>query len=121
MKEKMIIGAATSFGTFGFYRGCQSYDYKYKQDIIEYNKKLEIYNKDIIKYPTIHFAEPHKPCKFYITGMLFGFHGSFLYVNPISAIVYFSKEIYIAEIYLRNLEDEKKTEFYNDPLKIFIL
>ena len=129
MTKNKLASIMICFGIGGFYRGTQSYDYKYKLDIKKYNENIEKYNNDIkkydndiITYPTINFNEPkfpNKPSKFYITNILFGCYGSMLYVSPIPGIFYIGKELYIMEIYWRNLEDAKKTKFYNDPLELY--
>lgn len=125
---KKIFAGAFLWSGLGFYRGLQHYDYTHKQDIQEYNEKMVRYNRDmkkhsidIQKYPDIHFdppKQPLQPYKYYTDNVLNGIWGSLLYLSPYPGIFFAGKEIYILEINLRNLEDEKKTKYYN-TLTIF--
>lgn len=117
-----IMVFASSWGVLGYYRGTQHYDYtckiemeKYNEKMIEYKKATEKYNIEKIKYSYAY--EPtlpsNKPAKYYITNIMFGLYGSCLYIYPLSGLLYFFKEIYRLEVYLRNLPDEKKKRYYN--------
>jgi hypothetical protein len=75
--------------SLGFVRGLNAYDYDYK------------------KYPT------HDNSYLYSKKGLFGIAGLCLYINPILIWLTIPKEIYRLEINLRDLEDEKKGDFYN--------
>ena len=125
MHHHSIIKIATSgWGMYGFYRGTQHYSYTYNEDMEKYNQKLhfdynkdmERYNDNINKYPTICFHKPVapiKPTKFYMTSMLYGLAGSFLYLYPVTGVIYIFKEIYRLEINVRGIDDAKKTSYYN--------
>jgi hypothetical protein len=113
---------ASSWGVLGYYRGTQHYDYKckiemekYNEKMVEYNKAIEKYNIEKIRYSYAYekTLPSNKPAKYYITNILFGLYGSCLYIYPLSGLLYFFKEIYRLEVYLRNLPDEKKKRYYN--------
>lgn len=125
--KKLFAGAFLWSGV-GFYRGLKDYDYTHKQDIKEYNEQMVRHNRDmkkysvdVQKYPDIHFnppKQPLKPYKYYTDTLVYGIWGALLYLAPYPGIFFAAKEIYILEINLRNLEDEKKTKYYN-TLTIF--
>jgi hypothetical protein len=75
----------------GFYRGVNYYKYKHNK----YESK-----------------EPY----FYISSIGYGFYGLGLYSNPILIPFTIYKELYRLEINIRNLEDEKNSDFYNEIL-----
>jgi len=50
----------------------------------------------------------------YVNSVCYGFFGIVMYINPIFLPVFVYKEIYRLEVNLRNLENEKKTNCYND-------
>jgi hypothetical protein len=52
----------------------------------------------------------------YVTSMVYGFVGIVIYANPFLLPFTIYKEIYRFEVDVRNLEDEKKTSFYNSLL-----
>jgi hypothetical protein len=87
--KEIFIGAFTSWSVLGFKRGIDDYNYKYKKLS---NKKTYLYSKKI----------------------LFGFSGALLYACPIFYLITIPKEIYRLEVNLRSLEDEKKTDYYNE-------
>ena len=87
-----ITGYASWCG-LGFYRGMKSY--KYKLDNNEYKK-----NKNYL----------------YSDSIIYGFYGVILYMNPPMFPFTIYKELYRLEVNLRNLEDEKKTEYYHDMI-----
>jgi hypothetical protein len=97
-KTKPILNAYSILGwsifggwcSLGFARGLNAYDYYY------------------IKYPT------HNNSYLYSNKGLFGIAGLCLYINPILIWITIPKEIYRLEVNLRNMEDEKKGDFYNE-------
>lgn len=89
--SKTLIGCCASWGGLGFIRGINSYKYNYYK--YETNKPY-IYSRSIIN----------------------GFFGIIIYANPVLIPILIYKEIYRLEINLRNLENEKKSNFYNDLL-----
>lgn len=122
--KSRIMVFASSWGVLGYHRGTQHYDYtckikmeNYTEKMVEYNKAMEKYNIEKIKYSYAYALEPklpsNKPAKYFITNILFGLYGSCLYIYPLSGLLYFFKEIYRLEVYLRNLPDEKKKRYYN--------
>jgi len=50
----------------------------------------------------------------YVNSVCYGFFGIVMYINPFFLPVFVYKEIYRLEVNLRNLENEKKTNCYND-------
>ena len=87
-----IIAATVGWGSLGFYRGLNEYDYKYEQ-----NKKMG--RRELYLYSG----------KF--TGGLFG---CLFYLNPFLTIFMVSKEIYRLEVNLRGMDTEKQTAKYNE-------
>ena len=90
LKKSMIIGS-TGLSSLGFIRGVNSYKFSHNK----YDEKENF---------------------LYLNSILYGLLGGFIYVNPIFFPIVIYKETYRLEIYLRNLESEKKTNFYNDIL-----
>lgn len=76
-------------GSLGFKRGVDSY-----------------YYETYIKYAKL--KEPF----FYSKSFLYGTIGSVMYMSPILFFLV-PKEIYRLEVNLRNLEEEKKKDYYN--------
>ena len=91
--------AAGCWGLLGFKRGMHEYDYNYNK----YNNKED---KDKI----IQYNKPY----LYSVKILLGIGGVILYTNPLIAIPFvIPREIYRLEVNLRNMEDEKKGDYYN--------
>lgn len=86
MKNKYFIATIcyTSWCGLGFIRGINSYKY------------------DKIKEPYI-----------YSDSIIDGLIGIFVYGNPILLPLFIHKELYRLEVNIRNLENEKKSKFYN--------
>ena len=85
------IAPVSACSLLGFKRGIESYDYNHRPNC----KSKESY--------------------MYSSRIFYGFVGGVLYLNPILLIVRFiPKEIYRAEVYIRNLEKEKQTDYYNE-------
>jgi len=82
----------SSWCGLGFIRGINSY--KYNLDKYKNKENKENY--------------------LYLTSVCYGFFGIGLYFNPFLLPFSLHKEIYRLEVNLRNLEDEKKTEYYNN-------
>ena len=84
--RKILYTAATAWGSLGFTRGVQHYNY-------QSTKRNE---------------------KFYYSSALgFGIGGVFIYANPILVFVTVSKEIYRLEVSMRkDLQDEINTDTY---------
>lgn len=91
-KKNLLYLICTGWGTLGFNRGLNQYEYEYKYD--NYYKKPYFYTD--------------KLC----TGIL----GLFIYINPGFIPITFYKEIYRLEIKLRGFEEEKETKNYNKIL-----
>ena len=120
--NKYLLGRvfAGCLGTLGFYRGVKSYNYEhnihmesYKKDMIYYNKEKERYSKNKYLDTTYEARQPVKPSYFYFSMIGYGLFGIMIYVNPIMLPIVFVKEMYRLEINLRNIDNEKKTIFYN--------
>ena len=86
-----------SWSALGFIRGLNSYDYNYS------NNKL---------YK--HHEKAKQP--FYFDKLVWGFAATFAYINPGILPFVLYKEIYRLEVNLRGLEDEKKTDYYNEVI-----
>ena len=84
----MIIGC-TSWCGLGFYRGIN----KYKYNLNKYDIKK--------KY-------------LYSASMINGLFGVCMYVNPAFVPIIMYKELYRLEVNIRNLQDEKNNEHYNN-------
>ncbi len=99
---------ATVWGMYtglGFYRGVQSQKFMVDKD-----------NQHAQEMATIRNNE-YKPEKImYSKCILHGLFGGIVYNNLFFMPVTISKEVYRLEINLRNIEDGKKTEFYNSVL-----
>lgn len=91
-KRVLLKGGPAAWTLLGFKRGLDSYDYKYNKQCNKNNPYL------------------------YSTKISYGLFGSFIYINPIALIITLSKEIYRFEVWARNLDEEKTTDYYNDLL-----
>jgi hypothetical protein len=89
-KSIIIIGYSGWCG-IGFIRGQKSYKY-------EINKPKN----------TENFLYSHS--------ILYGLVGIFIFANPLFIPIMAYKELYRFEVDIRNLEDEKKSSFYNKIL-----
>lgn len=96
---KSIVAITTVFGwpILGFKRGLNSYDYNYEQN--------KLYKH-------------HKPAKnsLYLDKLAWGICSAIAYLNPFTGLIGLYKEVYRLEVNLRGLEDEKKTDYYNEVL-----
>ena len=97
---KRIIGLIPIFGwtSLGFIRGLNSYNYNYS------NNKLYRNSEKAAKPPL------------YLHKIAWGVGGIFWYLNPVTFCFVLYKEVYRIEVNLRGLEDEKKTDYYNEVL-----
>ena len=93
MNNKYKIGLVcyTSWCGLGFVRGVNSHIY--------------MHNKLNPKDPVI-----------YSNSVIYGLFGLIMYANPILFPIGIHKEIYRLEVNMRNLENEKKSKYYNDLL-----
>lgn len=91
-RASRIIAATVGWGSLGFYRGLNEYDYKYEQNKKMGRRELYLYSGKI-------------------TGGLFG---CLFYLNPFLAIFMVSKEMYRLEVNLRGMEPEKQSAKYNE-------
>ena len=92
MTTSRIIAATVGWGSLGFCRGLNEYDYKYAKNKKNGKQKTYLYSG-----------------KF--TG---GLIGCIFYLNPLLFIVTIPKEIYRLEVNLRGIEYEKTTDRYNE-------
>ena len=83
-KKYIAIICYTGWCGLGFIRGINSYKY------------------DKIKKPYI-----------YSDSLVDGLIGIFMYGNPMLLPIFIHKELYRLEVNIRNLENEKKSNFYN--------
>ena len=91
----MIIGC-TSWCGLGFYRGANYYKY-------------DLDNSNLDKYKI-------KKNYLYSDSILYGFYGVLMYINPAFLPIIIYKEFYRLEVNVRNLQDEKKSKYYNNIL-----
>jgi hypothetical protein len=85
-KQKCIIGTITLWGTLGFVRGVQSYN----------------------------FESPTR--SLYTDKLLNGIMGISFYIYPITSIFMLYKEVYRLEVNIFNIKAEKESNFYNKLL-----
>jgi hypothetical protein len=97
-KQNICIAMYVGWGALGFKRGLYSYDYKY--------------NKNINKGYNYRITEPY----LYSYKFAYGCFGVVLYLNPCLLFITIPKEIYRFEVNIRNLEDAKLTDYYNELL-----
>lgn len=90
MPNRKILLIASSWSLLGFKRGMDSYDYSHKKAV----KSRESY--------------------LYSSKIFYGLIGGIAYINPILCGIIIPKEIYRFEVYIRNLEEDKKTDYYNE-------
>jgi hypothetical protein len=94
MKYPIIGICYTTWCGLGFIRGINYYKYKYYK----------------YKYYKYEQKDPYM----YLSLILNGLFGSIIYGNPCFLPITIYKEIYRFEINMRNIENEKKTDFYNE-------
>lgn len=94
IKYSIAIVGYTSWCGLGFIRGVNSYKYNNNKNN---NNKYSEYESYLYSNSIIH-----------------GFFGIIMYGNPILLPFSMYKELYRLEIDMRNLENEKKSRFYND-------
>jgi len=92
-KYTMAITGFSCWSGLGFYRGINHYKYKHDNDKYKISKNY-LYSDSII----------------------YGFYGLIMYINPPLLPFAIYKELYRFEVNMRNLEDEKKTEYFNTVL-----
>jgi len=94
MKIKYPIAiVSTSWCGLGFYRGIKYYKYDIEKHKIKKNY-------------------------LYLDSFITGFFGITIYINPIFLPFIIYKEIYKLEVNLRNLQDEKNSDYYNNILEM---
>jgi hypothetical protein len=105
MKYSLAITGYASWCGLGFYRGIKSYKYKHDSD------KYKHYSD---KYK--HYSNKYKISQNYLysDSIIYGFYGLIIYMNPPMFPFTIYKELYRLEVNVRNLEDEKKTEYYHN-------
>ena len=124
MSRKIQIGAAGLWATLGFNRGLQHHEYVHKENIETHREKMakharavERYQADKLRYPDIYTIQPDeppdKPEKYVLSSVAYGFYGSFCYINPVFTPLYFAKECYRMEVFVRGLDGEKTNKYYN--------
>jgi hypothetical protein len=89
MFKKYLI-YTTPLSILGFKRGIDNYDYMYKK------------NKDLLNNTYLYSTK---------TGV--GIFVALCYINPFFLPFILCKEIYRLEVNIRNLEEEKKSDYYN--------
>ena len=99
MKLNKELILYVSWGLLGFKRGINSYDYKYNK-----NKNKEHNYTSVISYESYMYS--YKICH--------GGIGVLFYMNPFFIFMTIPKEIYRLEVNIRNMEKEKKGDYYNE-------
>jgi len=99
-KQNICIAMALGggWGAVGFKRGLHSYDYTY--------------NKNINKGYDYTITGPY----LYSYKFANGCFGVVLYLNPCLLFITIPKEMYRFEVNMRNLENAKLTDYYNELL-----
>jgi hypothetical protein len=97
IKSIAAITMVCGWPALGFKRGLNSYDYNYS-----HNKLYKHHEK--AKHP------------FYLDKFAWGIISAIAYLNPVTGLFGLYKEVYRLEVNLRGLEDEKKTDYYNEVL-----
>jgi hypothetical protein len=90
---KILSLSYISWSGLGFVRGVKHYNYKHKNNKYESSQTY-----------------------LYLKSLGYGCYGFALYCNPILLPFTICKELYRLEVNIRNLENEKNSEFYNDIL-----
>lgn len=90
MSNKLLLTLITPVIPLGFYRGVKDYSWNIKK----YNNR---------EY-------------FYSSALGYGLLGTFVYLCPMLIANNVAKELYRAEINLRNMENLKNSEYYNELL-----
>ena len=101
IKYSIICISSCAWTILGFKRGINSYNYD--------NSSRNLHNK-------LYYKDTKKINPFYIDKISWGVAGSVIYLNPATFFIVLYKEIYRLEVNLRGLEDEKKTDYYNNVL-----
>jgi hypothetical protein len=94
IKYSIAITGYASWCGLGFYRGVKSYKYKHDNDKYKISQNY-----------------------LYSDSMIYGVYGLIMYMNPPFFPFTIYKELYRLEVNIRNLEDEKKTEYYHKIIK----
>jgi hypothetical protein len=84
--KTIYVPLYTAWASIGFMRGINAYKYKVKDEKDEY---------------------------FHTSSIIYGCYGLILYTNPPTAVLMLCKEMYRLEVNIRNMENEKKSGFYN--------
>ena len=87
---RRVVGCLIPWGGLGFYRGSQSYNYKYECNLEKYKKENP---------------------KMYLSVFYAGCRGTIMYVNPIGFFLSIPSELYRLEVNLRGLK--KTSRYYN--------
>lgn len=95
-----------AWGALGFYRGAHSYEYRRIKSI----KQEGPVENNTPMTPPARIYTPRIYTHKIFTGML----GVFIYMCPFFFVVTLPKEIYRFEVNVLNIEDEKKTDYYNE-------
>ena len=95
IKNTAMFITMCSWPALGFKRGVDSYHYHYS------NNRLYRHSEKM-KHPL------------YLDKLVWGIGGMLWYSNPVGGFFGLYKEIYRLEVNLRGLEDEKKTDYYNE-------
>ena len=121
ISRRIQIGAVGAWAVLGFNRGMQHHEYIHKENIEAHREKMarheravERYQADKLRYPDIYMNRlPDEPAKYVLSSVAYGLYGSFWYINPFFTPVYFAKECYRVEIFIRGLDGEKSNKYYN--------
>jgi hypothetical protein len=120
----MQIGAAGVWAALGFNRGLQHHEYVHKENVEAHRAKMDRHARAVerfleekARYPDIYTIHPDdppdEPAKYVLSSIAYGFYGSFWYINPFFTPLYFAKECYRMEVFVRGLDGEKTNKYYN--------
>lgn len=124
ISRRIHIAAVSVWGILGFDRGMQHYDYVHKENIKSHREKMDRHARAVkrylaekARYPDIYTIHPDdppdEPEKYVLSSIAYGLYGSFWYLNPFFTPLYFAKECYRVEIFVRGLDGEKTSKYYN--------
>ena len=90
-------------------------NYKYKIALVSYTLWCGIgFKRGINSYKYNHIKYEKNESYIYSNSIIDGIFGIIMYANPILFPLTLHKELYRLEINSRNLENEKKSRYYNE-------
>lgn len=84
--------------------------------LLGFKRGIDSYNYHYLKNDSYKYSTNHKPPPLFIHKIGWGIGAASAYINPFTILFVLYKEMYRFEINIRGLEEEKKTDFYNEVL-----